>query len=142
MDKLTKTYRANRWKFLTAGSVLAAPGEGPEGEHGEDEGEDCDHLEGDERPDPEEHAARIGDPAADEAFAHHVKDRYAGAEKRSEQDDDVARATPREHERSEQPHDHYQHAGDIPGSARFKPADDVVRQMKRHEEDREQRGNC
>ncbi len=44
-----------------------------------------------------------------------------------------------EDQRSVQPHDKDEHSSEVPDPSLLEPADDVVRQVKRKDEDREQR---
>src|ERR1019366_5533838 len=96
------------------------------------------HAERDERPDEEEASAGLRDLAAD-TLPHHVEDGDARPKERPEEHDDVSRSPFGEHERSVQPDDEDEHPTEVWERSRFHPADDVVRQVKRHEEDREQR---
>lgn len=111
------------------------PSQTPQSAHGENEGEDRGDLERDEGPDPEELSARVGDLAANESHTDHVNHRNARSEDRSEQHDDVARAPPAQYECSVHPGNKHQHANDVFDPAGLKPADDIVAQVKRHEED-------
>lgn len=113
---------------MTAG---LAPLQAPQSACREDEGEDCGHLERDERPDPEEDSAGVGDPAADKSLPNHVHDGDARSKDRSEEDYDVPGSPFGQHQRSVQPDDHHEHPSDVLDPAGFKPTDDVVGQVKR-----------
>lgn len=117
----------------------AAPAKTPQSHHREDKREDCGHLEREDRPDPEVNSTGVGDPAADKSHSSHVSQRDDRAEDRAEQHDHVARATFGKHGGPKHPDNQHQHPTHVPETSRFELADDVVRDVKRHEEDREQR---
>ena len=106
-----------------------APLQAPQSACREDEGEDRGHLERDERPDPEEDSAGVGDPAANKSRPHHVYDRDARPKDRTEEDYDVSRSPFGEHQRSVQPDDQHEHPNDVLDPSRGPPPDDVVRQV-------------
>ena len=56
-----------------------------------------------------------------------------------EEGDDKSRSTSGEDQRSEKPDDHDGYSGEVLEPSRLHPADDVVCEVKRKEEDREQR---
>src|ERR1017187_5434368 len=117
-----------------------APSQAPQSTHREDGGEERGHADRDERPDEEKGSAGVGDPAAvHHTLPHHVEDGDAQRKERSEEHDDVSRSPLGEHQCSVQPDDTDGHSSEVYGRSRQPPADDVVRQVKRHEEDREQR---
>jgi len=110
-----------------------APLQAPQSAHREDDGEERGHAERDERPDEEEGSAGIGDVAADaDTLPHHVDDGDAQPKERPEEDDDVPPSPFGEHQRSVQPNDKDGHSSEVWDPSLFEPADDVVRQVKRH----------
>ena len=74
-----------------------------------------------------------------DTLPHHMDDGDARPKERPEQNDDVPRSPFGEHERSVQPDHPDEHRTAAWERSRCHPADDVVRQVKRREEDREQR---
>lgn len=107
----------------------------------EDEGEEPGHAERDQHPDEAEASAGVRDAAGDaDTLPLHVEDGDAKRKERPEDDDDVPRSPFGEHQRPVQPDDH----DDTPPNqvvepSRFPSAYDVVRQVKREQENREQR---
>lgn len=67
-----------------------APSQAPESAYREDDGEERDHAESEERPDPEEFSAGVGDSAADHSRTPHVGERDDRAKERAEEGDDVS----------------------------------------------------
>jgi len=105
----------------------------------EEDGEDRGHADREERPDPEEFSAGVGDPAADKSHSPHMDVGNGRPKERRDENYDVPGSSSSEHQRCVQPDHHDKYPGVVPGSSRFEPADDVIRQVKRKEEDREQR---
>lgn len=68
-----------------------APLQAPHSARRENDGEGRGDAERDERPNPEEHSAGIGDPAADESRSPHVEDEDTQPTDRAEEHDDVPR---------------------------------------------------
>ncbi len=121
-------------------SFVFPPRQAPESAHREDNREERDHTECEVLPRPEEGPAGVGcDPAPNKSVPHHVQYGNARSNDRSEKDDDVPGATARQHERSVHPNDQnknrYEHVEPSP----LHPAGNFIRQVKRQEEDREQR---
>ena len=123
---------------ITSLAALAAS-QAPQSSDREDEGEECSHAERDERPDPEEFSAGVDDPAPDESRPSHVGEGHDRTKERSEEGDDVPRSPSGEHERSVHPDDEHEYPADVSEPSRLKPADDVVREVKRREQNREER---
>src|SRR5215470_3671462 len=86
-----------------------APWQAPQAARREDAGEDRGHAEREERPDPEEDSAGVGDPAADKSRPPHVHDKNAQPKERPEEGDDVPRSPFGERQRSVQPNDQDEH---------------------------------
>jgi hypothetical protein len=130
-----------RWAFQVR--VVGLPGQAlsqaPQSAHREDDGEERGYAEREERKDPEEDSAGVGNPAADKSHPSHVGEKDDRPKDRPEDVDDIPRSPSGEHQRSVQPDNQYKHSTDVLESSGLEPADDVVRQVKRHEEDREQR---
>ncbi len=116
-----------------------SPAEAPQPAHREDYGEDRGYADREERPDKEVDAAGANHPAAGESRSSHVGERHERSKYRPEKDDDVSRPPSGQHQRSKQPDDRDRNALDVLEPSRLEAADDVVRQVKRKEEDREQR---
>src|SRR5262249_37769695 len=87
--------------------------------------------------DEEEASARRGDLA--DVLALEVEDRDDGAEERQEQEDDVPRSPPGEHQRRVQPDDQDGHQREARWPCRVETAGAVVRHVKRRDEYSEQR---
>ena len=81
------------------------------------------------------YSAGAGNPAADKAFSDHVDDGDGRPKYRSEEHYDEPRSPFGEHGGSVQPDDQQQYANAVPDASRFEPADDVVAQVKCHQED-------
>jgi len=116
-----------------------APSQVPQSAGREEDGEDCGYADCQERPDPEEFSAGVGDPAADKSHSPHVDVGNGRPKERRDENYDVPGSPSSEHQRCVQPDDHDEHSRVVPGPSRFEPADDVIRQVKRKQEDREQR---
>src|SRR5258706_3841513 len=87
-------------------------------------------------------AAEIREPAGDaDTLSPHVGDWDDQPEESSEEGDDVTRSPFGEHQRSVQPEDKDRHGREVCERSRLYPADDVGRQVKGKEEDREKRGD-
>ena len=85
-------------------------------------------------------SAGIGDAAGDpDTLSPHVGEGDDQRKEPSEEGDDVARSPFGEHRRSVQPDDKGGHRSEVCERSRLHPPDDVIRQVKRKEEDREQR---
>src|ERR1700722_706325 len=110
----------------------------PQSARREDEGEERGNAEREECPDKEEGPAGLGDRSANSRPLH-VDDRDDQPKERPEEDDDVPRSPFGQHQRSVQPDDQDWHRNEVEKRSWLHPADDVVRQVKRHEEDREHR---
>lgn len=115
------------------------PSQVPESARREDDGEDCGHADREERPDPEEFSAGVGDPAAYKSYPSHVDVGNGRPKQRRDENYDVPGSPSSEHQRCVQPDDHDEYPSVVPGPSRFEPAYDVICQVKRKQEDREQR---
>ena len=111
----------------------------PQSAHREDDGEERGHAEREECPDKEEGSAGLGDGSADSAPLH-VDDGDDQPKERPEEDDDVPRSLSGQHQRSVQLDDENGQRNEVGKRPWLHPADDVVRQVKRHEEDRSVNG--
>jgi hypothetical protein len=117
-----------------------SPWQAPQSPRREDDGKESGHADGDQRPDEEEVSAGVAKAAGDaHTFPPHVGEGDDQRKEPSEEGDDVPRAPFGKHQRSVQPEDKDGHRSEVCELSRLKPADDVVRQVKRKEEDREQR---
>jgi hypothetical protein len=117
----------------------SCPSQLPQSAHREDDGDERGHAERDERPDEEEATAGIGDAAGDaDTFPLHVYDRDDQQKERHDEDDDVPRSPFAEHRNSVKQGHNDRHDNQAGEPSRLHPADDVIRQMKCHEEDRQQ----
>lgn len=110
----------------------------PQSADRQDQGEERCDAERDERPHKKQSSAGVDHPAADKSCPSHVSERHDRSKQRSEQDDDVPGSPPGEHQRSVQPDDKHDHPTDVSEPSWLEPADDVVRQMKRSQKDRQQ----
>lgn len=105
----------------------------------ENDGEEPGHANRDQRPDKKEMSAGMGEAAGDaDTFPPHVSERDHQRKEPSEEGDDVPRTPFSEHQRSVQPKDKDWHRREVGELSRFVSADDIVRQVKREQENREQ----
>ena len=134
-------------KVLPGRSGLQRPPTGragsqaPQPARREDGGEEPGRANRDERPDEEEGPAGVGDAAAGaNTPPAHVHEGNDQNKEREEQVDDAPRSPFGEGEDQYcvQPEDHEGNGNEVGDSSLFESADDVVRQVKRREEDREQ----
>src|SRR5262249_24426 len=137
-----KIIEDSKWRRAFRVRVVGLPGpapwQAPQSAHRENDGEERGHADRDDRPDEEEGSAGLRDLAAD-TLPHHVDDRDGQPKQRPEENDDVPRSPFGEHQGPVQPDDKDGPSSEVRESPLFETADDVVRQVKRKEEDREQR---
>ena len=110
----------------------------PQSARREDYGEERGQAEREECPDKEEGSVGLSDRSAD-AGPFHVDDGNDQPKQRPEKDDDVSRALSGQDESSVQPDDKDGQRNEVEKRSWLHSPDDVVRQVKRHEEDREER---
>lgn len=106
----------------------------------EDDGEKPGHSNCNQRPNEKEMPAGMGKAAGDaDALPPHVGERDDQRKESSEEGDDVPRSPFGKHKRSVKPEDKDRNRSEVCEFSRLKPADNIVRQVKHKEEDREQR---
>jgi hypothetical protein len=128
------------FQVRVVGLPSPAPGQGPQPARREDNGEDPGHAYRDQRPDEEEVSAGVTDGAGDaDTLPPHVGEGDDQRKEPSKEGDDVPRPPFGQHQCSVQPDDKDGHRIEVCERSRLEPADDVVRQVKRKEKDREQR---
>src|ERR1700733_5835780 len=110
----------------------------PQSARREDDGEERGNAEREECPDKEEGPAGLGDRAADSRPLH-VDDRNEQPKERPEEDDYVPRSPFGQHQGSVQPNDQAWRRKKVGTRSPLHSTDDVVSEVKRHEQDREQR---
>src|SRR5215213_1047507 len=122
---------------------VPAPWQAPQSVRRENDGEQRGHAEREQRKDEKEASTGMGDAARQaDTLTLHMDDGDAHRKERQDEDDDVPRSASCEDQRSEQPKDTDGHSSEVRKPSLFEPADDVVCQVSRKEEDREQGHDC
>src|SRR5262249_15269502 len=132
--ELRRVAQVERGWAPSAAGALAAPWQLPQCVCREEGGERRGDAQGEECPDEEEGLGGLADLAAEDAVGSlHVDDRDDQAKERPGENDDVSRPSFGEHQRSVQPDDENEHRKQIPEPWRRHLEEDIVRQVKRHE---------
>src|SRR6185436_17662993 len=113
----------------------------PQSAQREEDAGDGGNADGEERPDEEEGSAGARDRAMDDpSRCPEVDVGDERSEERSEEDEDIPRSPALESQRSVGPEDHDGDGEEVWNPSLLESAHDVVREVKRQEEDREQGG--
>ena len=117
---------------LKVGLPAPAPWQAPQSARRENDGEEPGHSNRDQYPDEKEMSAVIGDSAGDaDTLSPHVGEGDDQRKEPSEEGDDVPRSELIENQRSVQTEDKDGHSSEVLEPSRFKPTNNVVRQVKR-----------